>query len=160
MKKIAAKISSSKNKYVVIAVLLGILVFWSQIGKLLTFFRNRLTGMVNDTDTIKAVANDTGLSSTTVKQTIRIETCKGVAETCHAMLHEKPLGFIPVSWFGSVENETGLLKQLNSLKNGNEAKYVSSYYYQKYQERLKPLLYKYMDAFYSKIIPEIKNNLS
>lgn len=150
-----------KKIAVYLSIGVGVLVFWSQIARVLTFIRTRITGKVVTTDVMKKVAAETGSSVKTISSTVRQEYCKGVAGSVFAMLHEKPLGFLPRSWFGSVENEAGIIKELNTLQSANEARFVSSYYFEKYSERLKTLLVKYLSTSdMNEVRMEIKNALS
>jgi hypothetical protein len=122
-------------------------IFGKQFNKLLSFFRGRLQGSVVTTSVNKKVAQDSGTTVETVKASVREETCKGVASAIFAALHEKPWGFLPRSFFGSTEDESEVVSECNSLKNGLEAKFMSSYYFEKYQNRLKGLIIKYVDNY-------------
>lgn len=150
---------------------LAVVVFWvfgKQVNKLLAWVRGRFQGAVISKDVQKKVAQDAGTSTETIEKNVRIETCKAVASAVYAALHEKPFSFLPRSIFGSVEDEDEIVSQCNSLKNGLEAKYMSSYYFEKYQIRLRGLLIKYVGtglnslgtSSYKDIRPEIWNNIN
>lgn len=143
------------------AAVLGVVVILSQFARIMTFLRNRFTSGVVTNDILKRVANDTGASVSTVAGLVRTDYCKGVASTIFQALHEKPLGFLPRSWFGSTEDEETIVNELRKLKNGKEAAFLSSYYFEKYQKRLKSEIYKFLSSTDLAAIPnEIKNNLN
>jgi hypothetical protein len=158
-----------KRKPVVYIVVCAVVVwiFGKQLNKLLVWFRSRLQGSVISSSVKKKVAQDSGTSVDTVEKNVRVETCKGVASAVFAAMHEQYFGFLPRSWFGSKQDGDEIVKELNSLANGLEAKYASSYYFEKYQSRLKDEILTYSNKLinsfvsgYKDIRPEIWNNLN
>jgi len=147
-----------KRLWFILGVVVVLWVFGKQLGKLLTFLRSRLQGSVITSSVQKKVAADSGTTVKTVAAQVRQEFCKGVASAVFAAMHEKPLGFLPRGIFGSTEDEKEIKKELNSLENGLEAKFVSSYYAEKYGQRLKGLVIKYVG--YTDIRAEIWNNIT
>ena len=142
-------------------------VFGKELRKLFDWIRHRVESKATTKSVREKVAQDSGSSSKTVVATVREETCKGVASAVFAAMHEKYFGFIPRSWVGSKEDGDEVVKELNSLKNGLEAKYVSSYYFEKYGERLRPKIISmessainFFEAGIKSIRPEIWNNIS
>jgi len=158
------------RKNSVVVILVGgvvLFVFGKQVNKLFAWIRSRFQGAVINKSVVNAVADDSGTSPATVSQVVREETCQGVADAVYSALHENFFGFLPSSIFGSKNDLDTVVDELNSLKNGTEAKYVSSYYYQKYGSRLKAELTSDTSKFInilaagvSSIRPEIWNNLN
>jgi hypothetical protein len=159
--KLAGGVSKIKWKVVFLVglALVVFFVFGKQLNKLLAWVRSRFQGAVVTKSVTEKTAQNSGTSADTVKKLVRQETCKGVASAVFAALHTKALGFLPRAWFGSTEDEDEVVRELNSLQNGMEASFTASYYFEKYQARLKDLCVKYVDNYRS-IRAEIWNNLN
>ena len=170
MRQLFSKISSGFKTKPFLYIGGSVVILWifgKELRKLLDWVRHHVESKATTKSVREKVAQDSGSSAKTVVATVREETCKGVAQAVFAAMHEKYFGFIPRSWVGSKEDGDEVVKELNSLKNGLEAKYVSSYYFEKYAERLRPKIISmdssainFFEAGIKSIRPEIWNNIS
>ena len=153
---IVAMFKNKKPAELVVLAVLGLLLF-KHAGKLASWVRERFQGSIARGSALSEAASETNVSRSQIQASVRESFLQGLAETLHGNLHDKPLGFLN-SWFGTFEDEDAVIENLNKVAGVSEARFLSIYYFQKYNESLLDQVQSAMDNSYRKKIRAVVYN--